>query len=189
MRQAARFALVLAALLVTPATALAGGTQRETVEPFAGAGLASGWSLSSVARGHCWTTSIAVARPDAFRCFQGNLILDPCFASPVQHGWVACVLRPWTHRAVRLDLTGALPAAQPRSHAAQAPWAVQVAGGATCTAATGALGVIHGRVPRYDCSNGASLGAKVYQVAPRWWAWYLPRGGSWERRSVTRAWF
>jgi hypothetical protein len=188
MRLVAGTCILLAAFLAA-APALAGGTLLETVRPFAGATLASGWSVASVAPGSCWTGSLAIDRPDAYRCFRGNAILDPCFASPAQRDWVACVPRPWTHEVLRLNLTGRLPAAQVGSHAARAPWAVQVAGGATCTASTGALGVIQGRVPRYACSNGASLGTKIHQVAPRWWAWYLLRGGTWQHRFVTRAWF
>jgi hypothetical protein len=189
MRLVARAGILLAVCLVPGTAALAGGTLVETVRPFAGARLASGWSVSRVASGHCWTTSLAVSRPDAFRCFRGRFILDPCFASPTQKAWVACVQQPWTHEALRLNLSAPLPAPQLRSHAARAPWAVQVGGGAACTADSGALGVVQGRVPRYSCSNGASLAVKIHQVAPRWWVWYLPRGGSWQRRVVTRAWF
>jgi hypothetical protein len=188
MRLVAGTGVLLAAFLAA-APALAGGTLVETVQPFAGAQLAPGWSVSSVARGHCWTGSLSVSRPGAFRCFRGRFIVDPCFASPAQKGWVACVQRPWTHEVLRLNLTARLPAPQSGSHAARAPWAVQVAGGATCNADSGALGVVQGRVPLYSCSNGASLAVKIHQVAPRWWAWYLPRHGSWQRRAVTRAWF
>src|SRR5690349_16765981 len=157
---------------------LAGGTVRETVEPFDGARLSSLWSVSSVARGSCWTGSLAVPRPDAYRCFVGTReIADPCFASSAQHSWVACIAHPAARRVLRLDLTRALPPNGSNvAHGARLPWAVRLTEALDCEVSTGANGVIAGRAALYACSNGGSLAARIHQVAPRWWAWYLPPG-------------
>src|SRR4051794_17046949 len=61
-------------------------------------------------RGQCWTTSIAAPSTPASRCFEGNKILDPCFApahaTPPER--LACLATPWSH-AVMLRVSGKLP--------------------------------------------------------------------------------
>src|SRR4051794_16795572 len=185
---------LLAAALLAPAAgaAPAGGTVRETVHPFAGGRLSTLWSIASAARGSCWTGSLAVPRPDAYRCFVGsNGIADPCFASPAQHAWVVCIQRPATRRVLRLNLSQPLPPNGSNvTHGARLPWAVRLTQAVDCRISTGANGVLHGRVALYACTDGGSLAAQVHQAAPRWWAWYLPHGGQrWLRRDVLRAWF
>src|SRR5665213_51415 len=38
-------------------------------------------AISAHASGYCWEGSAAAPRADAWRCFEGNDILDPCFGS------------------------------------------------------------------------------------------------------------
>src|SRR4051812_41136067 len=43
--------------------------------------IATGVNVSKSGNGYCWEGSIADTRSDAWRCFLGNLILDPCFSN------------------------------------------------------------------------------------------------------------
>ena len=75
------------------------------------------WSVAGAhvvqsGRGYCWTSSIADARSDAWRCFLGkNEIVDPCFS-----GGESAVLcpdgTPDSHDALRIRLTKPLPLGQ-----------------------------------------------------------------------------
>jgi hypothetical protein len=47
-------------------------------------------------RGDCNSSSLVNGRTDAWRCFVGRFILDPCFESPVADDRVLCVRSPWT---------------------------------------------------------------------------------------------
>ena len=112
--------------------------------------------VADVARGECWTTSIAAPGADAYRCFQGNKILDPCFASahpkaPVQ---VACLAAPWS-RALMLTVSGALPPS-PTPSASVRPWAFQLAGGVRCVASTGTVPAIGQVNLGYRCADGGN---------------------------------
>jgi hypothetical protein len=109
--------------------------------------------VQDVVRGQCWTASIAAPAADAYRCFQGNKILDPCFApkhrsSPVQ---LACVDAPWD-RAVMLQVTGRLPA--PAPHSAARPWAIELANGVRCIASTGTVPAVGGVNLGFHCADG-----------------------------------
>jgi hypothetical protein len=50
-------------------------------------------------RGTCNSSSFVNGRDDAWRCFVGRFILDPCFESPVAANRVLCVRSPWTRWA------------------------------------------------------------------------------------------
>ena len=117
--------------------------------------------VADVVRGQCWTTSIAAPSAHAYRCFQGNKILDPCFApahaaSPVQ---VACLGAPWS-RALMLQVSGKLPAPSAAT-AVSRPWAFQLANGVRCVASTGTVPAVAGVNLAYHCADGAdaALGA------------------------------
>src|SRR3954468_5233591 len=117
--------------------------------------------VADVVRGQCWTTSIAAPSASAYRCFQGNKILDPCFApahpsSPLQ---VACLAAPWS-RALMLQVNGKLPAPSAGT-AVSRPWAFQLADGVRCVASTGTVPAVAGVNLAYHCGDGAdaALGA------------------------------
>ena len=44
--------------------------------------------------GHCWTSSMSITRPGAWRCMIRNLIMDPCFSLPGASGAVECGADP-----------------------------------------------------------------------------------------------
>jgi hypothetical protein len=112
--------------------------------------------VADVATGRCWTTSIAAPGSGAYRCITGNSILDPCFAppTPATPVEVACMASPWSDAEV-LRVTGALPTGTPGTHPAR-PWAVQLANGVRCVAATGTVPAVHGVNLGYHCLDGAN---------------------------------
>ena len=117
--------------------------------------------VQDVARGQCWTTSIAAPTARAYRCFEGNKILDPCFApahptSPVQ---LACLATPWS-RALMLQVTDHLPAPSSGGSSSR-PWAIELSSGLRCVASTGTVPAVAGVNLAYHCTDGgdAALGS------------------------------
>lgn len=104
--------------------------------------------------GRCWTTSIAAQGKGDYRCFAGNQILDPCFAPPHMRAprQVACLTDPWSS-AHLLRLHGGLPQS-PAPVGAGRPWALQLANGARCVAATGTVPAVRRINLDYQCSDG-----------------------------------
>jgi hypothetical protein len=101
--------------------------------------------------GHCWTTSVATNRPDAYRCLRGNEIFDPCFA--VRANLVVCDPNPaLDRRGFALALTRPLPAATPLPGPVQ-PWMVQLSDGNVCTPETGTRAMVEHRIIAYGCTK------------------------------------
>jgi hypothetical protein len=113
--------------------------------------------VSKVESGYCWESSNVTPRLDAWRCFVGNSILDPCFSSEFANN-VVCPM-PWSDSAVEINLTKPLP--RPSNHAAPslrlAPWAIETTSGAICMSASGAAPVVHGKRLNYSCSSKLGL--------------------------------
>jgi hypothetical protein len=118
----------------------------------------------TAARGYCWTGSIAADRRDAWRCFVGNDIHDPCFSSAAARGIVLCP-DPQLTQATEIRLTKPLPEAM-ADHAAPSvhshPWLIElgasrVAGtaGARCEIVTGTTSQLGGVPERYFCTGRA----------------------------------
>lgn len=112
-------------------------------------------SVRRTERGSCWTTSITVSAPSAYRCYAGNQILDPCFAASAKARDVTCYADPWSP-GVRLDLASALP--QPTPLAISHPWALELANGKRCVAATGVVNRIGNLALLYECAGGGAAG-------------------------------
>lgn len=108
--------------------------------------------------GECWTSSIVVPVASAYRCLVGNDIADPCFEPPKHTvpATVACVSSPWSSARV-VTLTKALPApatiGKPHN-----PWAVQLANGARCVAASGTVQSVEGVALNLLCPGGTAAG-------------------------------
>ena len=137
----------------------------------------------------CNGGSAVTARTDAWRCFSGNFILDPCFKSPSQPVAV-CPTDPLKGRVAILDDPELDPEdASTSDHATV--WAVRTAG-RTCVAASGAKDEIRGRVPYYFCAPG--FRTDVWGPLDRRHAtWRALVGGykhpdAWRWRDVTIVW-
>lgn len=92
--------------------------------------------VTKTIRGHCWTTSIASRRRTAYRCMSGNGIHDPCFSLSAKA--VACPTLPAAGTGLRIALTKPLPA-RPHTAPWRNVWAMELAGGQRCNAATGTV--------------------------------------------------
>ena len=101
--------------------------------------------------GSCWTESIAVTRPGAWRCMIGNAIHDPCFQVPPLRGEVVCDANPATNQAgFVLKLTKPLPQTTPPSESPE-PWTMLLADGSICQPFTGTMPMVGGDGARWFC--------------------------------------
>lgn len=108
-------------------------------------------------KGRCWTTSIAAPRPDAWRCMVGNEIFDPCFEVSGKKS-VVCNPDPASgYDGFGLKLTEPLPkpefTAEVAAIAARNGWLVELADGTLCRPATGARGVLEGKMITHYCES------------------------------------
>ena len=137
--------------------------------------LSPDYHVVSFVRGSC-PSSGAARRRDSLRCFAGNLVIDPCFRPPSGNdvGFALCLAgSPFGRRLLRIALTEPLQLLERHpQQGAEYPWAVQLDTERTCQLATGALGVVAGKVPDYYCGGGGALGNRVHEVGTHWWAWF-----------------
>jgi len=128
----------------------------KTFTPYSAAGQLTARTSSTVS-GSCWTSSIALSDPLAFRCISNNQILDPCFVAPhaIAPRAVACFANPWTP-GVLLSLTDKLPAPDPGTRTT--PWALELADGTHCVAITGTVDQVGTLDMGYACGGNAQAG-------------------------------
>jgi hypothetical protein len=163
--------------------------------PFNGGGLAAGVTVGKSAKGYCWTGSAADTRRDAWRCFLGNLILDPCFSNETGTSeFVACADSPWS-RVTRLVLTKSLPRGQANPEAndptSGAPWALELADGKRCERFTGATGAIGGLGISYGCTGGGVLAGEPHRQTTAWTIFYGSgfKAKALDERPIVEAWW
>jgi hypothetical protein len=99
--------------------------------PFNGGGIAAGVRIARSASGYCWTSSLADARGDAYRCFVGNFIHDPCFADQTGFAhYVLCPLYSPGAKVLRINLTKKLPSNPVGGDPTRdRPWAIRTSSG------------------------------------------------------------
>jgi hypothetical protein len=92
----------------------------------------------STTQGNCPDQSSATSRPDAYRCFAGNEVADPCFADTESAGsnQVACVGAP--NEVMVVTLTSPLSPSAPDTATEDPPFLLILADGTACHASTGA---------------------------------------------------
>jgi hypothetical protein len=129
--------------------------------------------------GSCWTRSIAVTRPGAWRCMIGNAIHDPCFQAPPHRGVVVCDADPATGEAgFVLKLTKPLPEETPPAYEQAEPWLMQLADGSVCAPFTGTMPLVGGDAARWYCfdpsvpmrnaARSRGLVTKIHRVGAIW---------------------
>lgn len=133
-------------------------TQQVHVSPVTAAGArVPGYRVTSrAAHAQCSAGSEAIGQ--AYRCFAGNAVYDPCWAEMTASPTVLCVADPWLHTAAELQVNsplGAIPAVG--GGGPGEPWGVQLAGGQRCALAQGAHSTFDGKVVDYYCMPGLSL--------------------------------
>jgi hypothetical protein len=150
---------VLTVVLASVSGAL-GATSRPTqlvhYRVFATTGKVVGIHVGRTLRGSCFSGSIGLPRPDAWRCMVGNEILDPCLESP--RGTAAPLVCVNGKQGVALRLTKPLPLRmrnQPEN--LFFAWRLVLANGEVCERFTGtAAGAIQGQGLVYGCNSGGT---------------------------------
>ncbi len=102
--------------------------------------------------GSCWTRSIAVDRPGAWRCDVGNAIYDPCFQVPPLEGEVVCGADPVLGKTgFVMKLTKPFPIESAPPSAWPSPWILQLADGSVCEPFTGTRPAVNGDPATWSC--------------------------------------
>jgi hypothetical protein len=140
----------------TPAAHASQPTRIVYVSPVSASGAAaSGYRTASTAtRASCTPGSEAIGQ--AYRCFAGNYVYDPCWAEKAATPTVLCVPDPWSRTDARLGVSGGL-AAIPNEGAVGEPWGVELQDGKRCVLFQGAHSAFRGATIDYDCGPSLSL--------------------------------
>ncbi len=126
-------------------------TKAITVRPWSSSGaVSSQYHVVARKKGYCWTGSDASNRKDAFRCFTGNFIHDPCFASP-KGNKVACPTNAAKRDVEVITLTKPLPA--PNRGGSPDTWLIKLGNGWLCSLDTGATFIVDGKRANFSCPN------------------------------------
>ena len=178
------------------AATIAGGvetTSRHLYRPFGPNGLAPGIRIAETVYGYCWTASISDQRPDAYRCFVGNYIPDPCFANTGgSEGFVICPTFFPGSRVIKIDLTRKLPRGNRGSNPTRhPPWVIRLSGGRWCAGLSGATGDVAGLRVSYGCKGGGVLLGEPRRHSPTWTIAYAASFTSTSYRTVniSQAWW
>ena len=186
-RFAIRSTAVLLALAAVSVAVAATPTKVERWVAFRAGKVASGIHVVQRGRGYCFTGSLADARADAWRCFLGNEIEDPCFSGGV--GLVICPSgTPDSGDALALRLTKPLPRNQvnpPGDPTHKDPWVIVSGGGAYCYRVTGTTTLMAGRALTYECAGASALAGSPNRSRSVWTIDLLPTGTS--TRYITAA--
>jgi hypothetical protein len=107
------------------------------------------------AHAHCVLGSEATG--NAYRCFAGNSILDPCWVQAgSSRSHVLCLTAPWSHAAIRLHVTKGYDNSV-MTTTAREPWGIRLANGTRCAFVQGASSVVHGRRLSYFCQHSKTV--------------------------------
>ncbi|MGB8683848.1 MAG: hypothetical protein WCD12_13260 [Candidatus Binatus sp.] len=102
--------------------------------------------------GSCWTESIAITRPGAWRCTVGNGISDPCFPVTAKSDELVCGADPALNtEGFVLKLSKPLPESSSREMKPE-PWIFRLADNSICEAMTGTLPAVNGEPARWSCA-------------------------------------
>jgi len=170
--------LLLAVVLATASTAAArtsAATKIVHFRVFTPSGKVVGVRVTRTLRGSCFSGSIGLPRPDAWRCMVGNEILDPCLESPKGPSvGLVCV---FGNQAVRLHLTKGLPMRyKNRPEKTFFAWQLVLANGDVCQRFTGtAAGAVQGQGLVYGCRSGGTT-TDANRSHPAWTVRYLKKG-------------
>jgi hypothetical protein len=139
--------------------------------------------------GRCWEGSIVNQQKNAWRCFSGNVIHDPCFKHKGVRDLV-CMRTPWSRTVQRLRLTRRLPRnGNGGIEMDSQPWGFKLFNGLRCVLGGGTANWVGTVALPYECSRHHS-GGIANQNHPIWKANIAPR--SLDRlhiRRVKKAWF
>ena len=174
-RTAATLVASLAALVAGSAQATTAATKIVHFRVFTPSGKVVGVRMTRTLRGSCFSGSIGLPRPDAWRCMVGNEILDPCLESP--KGPKVGLICVFNNQGVRLRLTKALPMKyRNRPEKTFFAWQLVLSTGDVCQRFTGtAAGVVQGQGLTYGCKSGGTT-TDPNRSKPTWTVRYLKKG-------------
>ena len=115
-------------------------------------------------QGYCWTESLAVVRPNTWRCMVGNEIQDPCFGTD-NKDVVVCGVDPLKKNpGFALHLTQPLPKSNDVAPSKQ-PWMLELSDKSICTPYTGTLPFVDNQPVRFGCTNACPDKQKCDKMA------------------------
>jgi hypothetical protein len=141
--------------------------------------LSAGIHVSASVTGSCTSSSTVAVRPDAYRCFAGRFIYDPCFAAfqglPNPARIVVCPF-PDPNKVTVVHLARSLGSGNPdgsqETAVSDSPtnivWLIVLANGTRCYRVSGANGSSSGMLDNYDCTGGDSLYNDPQRTSPVW---------------------
>ncbi len=103
--------------------------------------------------GECFSGSLSIPRPEAWRCMAGNQILDPCFGGDNGESVVCGAYPALDTPSFTLNLTSPLPTPNPPAAESAQAWVVELADGTICDFGTGATTGIGDKRLNYLCSS------------------------------------
>ena len=174
-RIAVGLSTVLAVVLAGAAQAGRDATKIVHFRVFTSTGKVVGVRVTHTLHGSCFSGSIGLPRPGAWRCMVGNEILDPCLEAPA--GPKAGLVCVFGNQAVRLRLVKPLPMRY-RNHPEKSffAWRLVLSTGDVCQRFTGtAAGVVQGQGLVYGCTSGGTT-TDPNRSRPRWTVRYLKKG-------------
>lgn len=139
--------------------------------------------------GSCWTGSIALPLPHAWRCSSDNRIYDPCLSDSPTDTFVICTGNPFNplNRVEKLNLTEPLPVSQANRVLTLVVWRLELADGAQCNYIlwpTGTLpedvALMMGAGIKFKCNDGWYV-TNLSGGSP---AEYIPAPGVWTTSEV-----
>jgi hypothetical protein len=189
---AASAATVAATVAAAGAGARTTATKAIVFHAFTASG-APGLRITSTARGSCNGGSAAIDRADAWRCFAGNFVYDPCFSAPHPKGVVLCPTEPWEKTAAEIKLSGRLTDGNRGNPSTRVtPWAVETDSGLRCRLATGATTILDNRRANYFCGRSKTiLWGKPSRKSEPWTIYAAPENAKRLTKKVglSVAWF
>jgi len=139
--------------------------------------------------GSCWTGSIALPLPHAWRCSSDNRIYDPCLSDSPTDTFVICTGNPFNplNRVEKLNLTEPLPVSQANRVLTLVVWRLELADGVQCNYIlwpTGTLpedvALMMGAGIKFKCNDGWYV-TNLSGGSP---AEYIPAPGVWTTSEV-----
>jgi hypothetical protein len=151
--------MLLGAIVLGVSATAATLTQAVVYHAFTGSGKPA-VQVTRTAHGLCNGGAISTGRADAWRCFAGNFIYDPCFSSSKATGIVLCPLIAGKGSVTEIKLKQPLPTGfgnKGKPSTKGLPWAIKTVSGLKCTLITGASNVVNHMRANYFCSHGPTL--------------------------------
>ena len=175
-----------AAPLAASAATAPSRTSRVEVRPVDAQGhLLAGYRVGhEFGRAHCLRGGIADNQ--AYRCFAGNEIFDPCWVQDSATAHVICLRDPWHHTVARLRVTKGFDNGY-AGGPSRSPWAIRLVSGPRCVGVQGASGAVAGHGISYVCLDGKTVLLDEPDMAHSLWTIRVARDtGGYHYRRIGR---